>query len=276
MALFTNNTRTEAREGAIANSAGKVIIPAVTNGAMKAGLLCELDDVSSVGNIVKAIAAIPADDADSIVETPVASAASEFTIDHGDADGAIGPGLIHPCQRISITLNSHADWDATTASLVYETAGGGVVVEDVAVPDGGNTVLYSKWGALRFIRMVFPAQSGTNGTVIIGTENETAYIEFDRSRYIGVVVYDPAVEPYAAATEFADEAVVSVMTRGFFWAVSESAGNAGDAVFVRNTLSGSDVRGQFSADMADNFSRLRGATWYTDVAQDGLGVIELK
>jgi hypothetical protein len=276
-ALSTSNARVIAREGMIDVSYPNELRSAIASGAIKAGLLCEYASDSVLAPVVKAVAAVPATDANAIADTDIDMAASEVIVDHGDCDGVVGAGLINPCMRLSITLNNHADWDATIGKLVYETDDGSIVSEDLAIPNGGNTILYSSVPAARFIKFIVPAQTSANAKISeIGTVNTIGFVGVDRRHYIGVPVYNPADEPNVATAEYADKGSLTIMTKGRFWAVPEYACAPGMPVFVRMVLSGSDVRGQFTSVATDNFARLPNATWESTASADGLAVIELR
>jgi hypothetical protein len=94
------------------------------------------------------------------------------------------------------------------------------------------------------------------------------------------VIYDPAREPNAVLLEVADNDQCSVLTAGKFWAVTAHAVSDGDDVYVRHTLVATDVRGQFTgqdgAALPNLYAHLSNARWRTDVAADGLAIIELK
>jgi hypothetical protein len=276
-AIFTDNTLADAREGMIDNAYPNELRTVIASGALKAGLLCEYASDGGLAPVVKAVAAVPATDANAIADTDIDMAVTETIVDHGDCDGVVGAGLINPCMRLSITLNNHADWDATIGKLVYETDDGSIVSEDLAIPNGGNTILYSSVTAARFIKFIVPAQTSANAKISeIGTVNTIGFVGVDRRHYIGVPVYNAADEPNVATAEYADKDSLTIMTKGRFWAVPEYACAPGMPVFVRMVLSGSDVRGQFTSVATDNFVRLPNATWESTAAADGIAVIELR
>lgn len=276
MSFFTDNTEVEAREGALfvpPGSQGQIIEASICDGALHVGTLIER---SATAGMVAAMAAIPATDDNAIIDTDVDMAASEVIVDHDDCDGVIGAGLIHPARRLTILLNSHADWDATTGQLVYEIPGGGYIVEALAIPNAGNVTLTSAHGAARFDKFIVPAQTSANAKIDrVGVLNTVAFIGLDKRHFSGVVLYSQTDEPNSATLEYADGDEVSVLTKGFFWAVPESNVVEGGPVYARTVLSGADVRGQFSGVATDNFAPVPYMLWRTAASADGLAVIEI-
>jgi hypothetical protein len=242
----------------------------IASAALKFGLILQRDGEKSI----KPIAALPAADDDSIVATPIASAATAQVITPASFDGVIGEAEIVPAQRLMFTLNNHGDWDDTVMKVVYKDAGDREIVEDVVIPNGGNTILYTAGVASKLIRIELPAQTGTNGTMDIGTD--PTYYELSRNSFPGPAVYDPAKESYAATTEVAQYQDVAVLERGEFAAVVEAAVTAGDPVYVRMVESGTDMRGQVRGTFAANFTLLPGARFKTTQATvNGLAIVEL-
>jgi hypothetical protein len=276
MSFFSDNTEVIAREGALfvpPGAMGNIIEASIADGAIHVGTLIER---SATAGMVAAMAAIPATDDNAIIDTDVDMAASEVIVDHDDCDGVIGAGLIHPARRLTITLNSHADWDATIGKLVYEIPGGAYVVEDLQIPNAGNVTLTSAHGASRFDKFIVPPQTSANAKIDkVGVLNTAAFIGLDKRHHRGIVLYDQADQPNEATLEYADGDPVSVLTRGFFYAVPESNVTEGGPVYARTVLSGSDVRGQFSGVATDNFAPVPYMVWRTAASADGLAVIEI-
>mgnify|MGYP000925360478 CR=1 FL=1 len=80
-------------------------------------------------------------DVDSILASGGASSASAQVITTASFNGAIGTGRIVPAQQVTLTLNSHTDWDLTTMTVYGEDADGATIAEDVLIPNGGNATI---------------------------------------------------------------------------------------------------------------------------------------
>lgn len=246
------------------------------SGAMKAGTLCQLASEDQV----KYPAAV-ADDPDSIVETEGASAATEQNLVAADFDGTIGSGRIVPAQRISITCNSHADWDATVNPVRGEDDQGRQIDDALEIADGGNGTFLTKKAFSRAEEIDILAQSGTNGTFTIGTVNDDQMI-CGRFDFPGIPVKDVAKQPTTetvitgVTADWPDKSMVPVMTKGDIWVKVEAAVAAGDPVYARMTESGTDIRGQFRGSPATGFAKVPGAKFLTTQSSaDGLALLEL-
>ena len=224
---------------------------------------------------VKALAALPAADVDSIIETAVNTAASELVISGSDFDGDIGAGAIVPAQRVTVALSSHADFDDTTGEIHYEDASGAPQVEPLAIPDGGNVTLTTLRPCRRVDKIVIPAQSGTGGEITAGTAGEDDEIALSRKDFPGVCMYDPGDEPGSSTEDVADEKQANILVAGTIMVEVEAAVEPGDGAWVRVVESSPDVRGQFRGSYADGFARLEGASFLTSAAADGLAVLRI-
>jgi hypothetical protein len=262
------------REGQIAQGGARDLVSGFASAALKYGLLLQR---GAGDRVVKPMDVLPAADVDAFAVGPLATAATAQVFSGSDFDGVVGAGLVPGySQRASFVLNNHADWDATVMKVRYENPNGVEVVEDVDIPNGGNTTVYTL-GAVSILKSVhLPAQSGTNGEFTIGQDPTAAYVGLDPRIFPGIGCYDPAKESYAAATEVAQYGEVDVMKRGRVWVVVEAAVTDGMPVYVRAVLSGADVRGQFRGTPAANFVRLPGAHFVTTQASaDGVAVVQL-
>lgn len=219
----------------------------------------------------KPVAAV-ALDVDSILATGGASAAAAQTVIASAFDGVIGAARIVPAQQITATLNSHADWDATTATFYGEDADGNQLVEDVLIPNGGNATITTKAAFGRLVSVYIPAQTGTNGTFTIGTN--PAQAEFSRADILGISVWQSAHEPYTSDS-YVDNDEMPVMRRGRCYVVTEDAVVNGDPVYVRIVVSGADACGQLGGERSASFALLRGARFRSTAAIDGVAVVEL-
>ena len=107
-------------------------------------------------------------DVDAIIAT-IASSLSIQTLTGATLDGAIGDDVMTAPRFITLILDSHADWDLTTAVLTGIDGNGVVITENLAIPNGGATTVTSTKKYLRVTSLVIPAQSGTGGTATVGT-----------------------------------------------------------------------------------------------------------
>ena len=258
-----------ARKGQKADSGFSDVLGYVAEGVMTFGLLCVR---GTTEHQVAAMAALPSADTDSIA-TALASAATAQVFSLTDLDGVSGDDVIVPAQRLSFTLNSHADWLATTMLVVGRDAAGQQLVEGVSIPAGGNTTLYTTSPFAQVERIHLPVQGGTNGTMDVGTD--PTYCAFGPLTHPGVVLFDPMKEAYAEATEVADASQVSVIRQGRVDVEVEAAVTPGMLAYVRAVLSGTDLRGQFRGTPAANFFPLLGAQFVTAADTDGVATLQL-
>lgn len=121
---------------------------------------------SSVGAEATAVAAL-------INAVDVDSLATAFTTSTGvqtvTLNGVIGSATMARPFRVTATLNSHADWDATSITVTGLSTSGALLVETLTVPNGGNATLTSASLFKSVASISVPAQSGTNGTATFGT-----------------------------------------------------------------------------------------------------------
>lgn len=213
-------------------------------------------------------------DVDSILDaTPGgASAATAQTLSGATFDGVIGQGRIVPAQQITMTLNSHADWDATVATIRGEDCDGNILVEDVLIPNGGNATITTIGAFGRVTSVYIPAQTGTNGTFTIGTAPTKA--EFSRRDILGLSVWQSAHEPYTSDS-YVDNDEMPVLRKGCCYVVVEDAVANGDNVYVRIVTSGADAPGQLGGEPSASFALLRDAFYRSTAAIDGVAVVEL-
>lgn len=106
-------------------------------------------------------------DVDAIVATG-ASTADTQTLTGASLDGATGNAVMAVPRYITLTFSSHADWDATTATLTGLDGNGNAQSESIAIPNGGNATATSTKRYLRVTSLAIPAQSGTGGTFTAG------------------------------------------------------------------------------------------------------------
>lgn len=113
------------------------------------------------------VTADTAADVDAILVTG-ASTTGVQTFTGAALDGVIGNGFIRPGQRVTLTFNSHSDWDATNATVAGFDRFGDALSETLAIPNGGNATVTSVARFGRVTSITIPAQSGTNGTFTAG------------------------------------------------------------------------------------------------------------
>jgi len=264
---------TQAFEGKVEDLSSCIYENATAEGALPVGKLLQK---GTTDGEAKPIAALPAADDDSVANAgDIASAASAQRLFGDSFTGATyAAGKIVPAQRLMFTLNNHADWDATIMKVKYLTAGGDIVIEDVPIPDSGNTILYTEGNASMLLELYIPAQSGTNGTMLVGTDPTTYALS--RDSYPGIASNPGFREPYAAATPIADNQTFNLIRKGKIWVVVEAAVVKGAPAYVRMVESGADVRGQFRGSYAANFALYPNARFLTTQATaDGLALLEL-
>lgn len=108
-------------------------------------------------------------DPNGIYTSHAASAGGAQNLTDADWDGAQAAGWEMP-RKLTLTLNSHADWDATTGSITYPDENGEPITESLTIPNGGNTVLTTTgFASGPPTAVTIPQQSGTGATYEIGT-----------------------------------------------------------------------------------------------------------
>lgn len=184
-------------------------------------------------------------------------------------DGVIGVTEIFPPRNITMTLSSHANFDAATAIVRGLDELGRVIEEAFEFPDAGNVTLT---GAVpfRFVTAVLlPAQAGTNGTVDVGTGVIMGGLT-PTAR--GISVYDATKIP-GAYTRYDD---LPVMRKGRIYVLSETAVTKGGAVYVRVVATGSEVRGAMRGTLdSTDLALLLGARWGSTLTAGGIAMVDL-
>jgi hypothetical protein len=168
---------------------------------------------------------VPTADPDAIIAT-IGSTTGIQSLSGASLDGVIGGGRISPPRQISLVLSSHANWDATNATLSGEDENGVAITETLAIPDGGNTTVTSTKYFSRVTSLGIPAQAGTSGTATLGT---AAGFTIDTNEVLGIVVRETSREP----GNYVDADPLPVATKGRFFATVEDAHESGDPVYVR-------------------------------------------
>jgi hypothetical protein len=200
-------------------------------------------------------------------------------------DGAIGHDRISPARTVTVTFAAANinDWNTVSGECLVEIYGldedGNPIKDSVSRPNGAATATYATAKAFSSVtRIDTPACAGATGTADAGVSNDR--VALGRADYPGIALYDPSIEPFAVATEVADEVQVSILTAGKFWAMTEHAVSDGDDVYVRVVTVGADVRGQFTgqdgAAVPATYAHLSNARWRYPIAADGIALMELK
>lgn len=186
-------------------------------------------------------------DADAFATASVLiSAATAQTVAAAAFDGVVAAGELFPPRNVTLTLSSHADWDATEAVVTGTDEDGRTIQETLLIPNGGNATLTG----LRHFRTVssiyIPAQSGTGGTATLGFGSSLGPIDHGVH---GVAVYDASREPEAYPIDY----VVPCLTKGRIVVTCETSYTDQSIVFVRFIASGGEVAGHVraSADASD-------------------------
>jgi hypothetical protein len=226
--------------------------------------------------LIPAVAA----DVDGIIATPVAaSAGAPVVVAAGDpeVDGALGAGPYILPKKITVALNSHANWDASTGSITYEDQDGVQQTEALAIPDAGNVTLTTTGFARRFVSITIPIQAGTAATFTMGV---SAAASVGGGDVLGVSVRThKARSDFSAsdAQKYLDEEVMPVRRKGRVWVTVENAFEAGDMPLVRGIAAGAEKLGAIrvgDTDSGDCFPWTR-ARLLTSGSAGALGLLEI-
>jgi len=185
-------------------------------------------------------------DADAI-KTNIGSTAGTQNFTTSDFNGAIGAGRISPPAKIDLVLSSHADWDATSATLSGIDENGLPVSETLSIPNGGNATVTSSNYYSRVTALSIPAQSGTGGTATLGT---SASVTLDGSDVLGMSVHThkALLDPSGTDNEnYEDEDDMPVLRAGLMYADVENTYYAGEVALVRVVAGAAEQRGALRA-----------------------------
>jgi len=174
-----------------------------------------------------------------------------------------------PPRLVTITLNSHSDWNDTEAIVRGLDAFGQPCMDVFKIPEGGNTTLTGSIAFTQVTSVEIPAATSTNGTMDVGLS--VAMGPCDRS-VVGLALYNSAREPGT----YAANAMVPVLKKGRAWVTTEGSVSNGDPVYVRFVATGSEVRGAVRAtpDSTD-CALLRRARFVSSRTGAGIAMIEL-
>lgn len=150
-----------------------------------------------------------------------------------DFNGSIGSGRISPPAKVELVFNSHANWDATTATLTGLDENGVPISDTIAIPDAGNATVKSSKFFSRVLTLSIPAQSGTGGSATFGT---SADVSLDGGDVLGISVHThkALATPAEDLNEvYEQHMTMPVLKHGRIGVKCENAFRAGDVAMVR-------------------------------------------
>lgn len=206
--------------------------------------------------------------ADAIIAT-IASASTAQTISGAGLDGAVGAGEMFPPRNVTLTLSSHANWDATEAVVTGTDEDGRVIQETLLIPDAGNATVTGVRHFRTVTSLYIPAQSGTAGTATLGFGSSLGPIDHGVH---GVAVYDASREPEA----YPIDSLVPCLTKGRIVVNCETSYTDGNPVFVRFIASGDEVAGHVRASADANDCAFLKRARFVGSGSSGLVTIDLQ
>jgi hypothetical protein len=191
----------------------------------------------------------PVLDADGIYTSHAASAGGAQNLTSASWDGVLAGERFPLPVKLTVTLNSNANWDATTGSITYPNENGELVTESLTIPDGGGTTLTTTgFASGPPTAVTIPQQSGAAATYQIGV-SATASLEGGIVHGISVREHKGLVVPSYDNNEVWEENVeFGALKRGRIYVQMESSFVAGDFPFVRLTAGVGETRGRFRGD----------------------------
>lgn len=248
--------------GQLADAGPHSIVSGIASAEIVAGIVLLRSDTGEGVAPPTAPAASPT----AILATAGASTTGIQVLSGTSLNGAVGVTEMVPPRNVTLVLSSHADWDATNATVTGLDADGEVQTETLAIPNGGNATVTGTKLFASVVSITIPAQTAAGGTFTSGTGT----LFGDLTRHVaGVALYDAAKEPGARAIYSS----VGVLRQGRVRMLSEG-GNPGDPVWVRITVSGSQVAGAVrSTQDGVTCTRLRGAQ-FKSTTSSGIAVVD--
>jgi hypothetical protein len=211
----------------------------------------------------------PTADPDAIIASGVASATTRQTITGASLNGVIGQLEISPPLNVTLTFNSHSDWNDTTIIVKGLGAYGEPISETFLVKEGGNEVLTGVEHFSFVTAVIVPPGTSTNGTLLVGTGVSVGPIG---RLAAGIAVYDMAREPGT----YAQYERLSVLKQGRVAVSAEAAVTEGMPVYVRFVATGGEVRGAMrAAPDSTDCALLPGARWATTTTGAGIAFVNL-
>lgn len=219
-----------------------------------------------------------AQDVDAI-KTTFGSTAGIQSFTTADFNGAIGAGRIFPPAKIELVLSSHADWDATSATLTGLDENGLPVSETLTIPNGGNATVTSS-NHYSFVKtLTIPAQSGVGGSATLGV---SATRTLGGGDVLGVSVIDASktLESSLSSSNnevYEDDTVMPVLRKGRICVVCETAFTAGSCPLVRLVAAGAEQLGGFRTGTTDSGDAIewRAARFLNSGSAAAVGVLEV-
>jgi hypothetical protein len=205
----------------------------------------------SSGNPVRGVSLPDATDFAADVDALVLSSAtlgdsSGTSYSGAGFDGVYVAGAqLNPPRRVTATLASEADWDATNMTVIGTAPGGAYLRELVAIPDAGNATITTLAFFESVVSVAIPAQSGDAvGSLGLGAVDANAPVSIRGISLRSEGQTMPFVAGVADTQDaYADEDALAVIERGRVIVASETAATAGDPVYVRVVAGGSEQLG---------------------------------
>ena len=210
----------------------------------------------------------PAASATALIASGGASSGSIQTIAAADMSGDLAETELFPPRNVTLTLSSHADWDATTAVVTGTDENGATVTESLSIPNGGNATVTGTQMFRTVTQLVIPAQSGTGGTFTFGVGSTFGTVDHIVA---GATVRDNT----RSAVNYAEGDLMPVARDAEMWVTSETAVKDGDPVYVRVRVASSETIGAVRATPSSGYTvRLKNAR-FTSTNSAGLSRVDL-
>lgn len=215
------------------------------------------------------------------IKTNIGSTAGTQNFTVADFNGAIGAGRITPASKIDLVLSSHADWDATNATIGYEDEHGVLRSETLAIPNGGNATVSTTGYAREVKTLTIPTQSGTGGTATLGVSATRSFgLHQPAGEVLGVAVRKHKARSDGSVSNnqvYLVDEVVPLRRKGRIWVTVENAFTAGDRVLVRAIAAGAEKLGAVRVGDTDSGDciELPGARLLNSGSAAGLGLLEV-
>ncbi len=215
------------------------------------------------------------------IKTNIGSTAGIQSFTTADFNGVIGAGLISPAAKIDLVLSSHADWNATSATITYEDEHGVTRTETLSIPDNGNSTVSTTGYATRVLTLSIPAQAGTGGTATLGVSATRSFgLHQAAAEVLGFAVRTHKTRNDGSTSNnevYLVDEVLPVRRKGRLWVTVENAFAAGDRVFVRAIAGVGEKLGAVRVSNSDSGDciELPGARLMNSGSASGLGLLEL-